>query len=58
MAKKKAVLLFIVVLFIASGIGWYIYGLGRESTDDAFVDGKIFAVITKGVRIRDRSPGG
>ena len=42
--RKKTILLLIMGLIVFSAIGWYIYGLGRESTDDAFVDGKIFAI--------------
>ena len=42
--RNKFGLLVILGLIVASAAGWYIYSMGRESTDDAFVDGKVFAV--------------
>ena len=45
--KKKISLVAILALIVVSAVGWYIYSLGKESTDDAFVDGKVYAVTPR-----------
>ena len=46
--RGKKIIMFVFLGLVAAAIaGWYIYSLGRESTDDAFVDGEVFAVTPR-----------
>jgi membrane fusion protein (multidrug efflux system) len=45
--KAKRVMLGMVVLVAAVGSGYYIHGMGRESTDDAYVEGRVVSVAAR-----------
>ncbi len=46
-SKKKRILAGVVAVLIAIALGYYLYGRGKISTDDAFVDGRIHYVTPR-----------
>ncbi len=45
--RKRVIVLFIVLLIIGFGALQYVRSLGRVSTDDAFVDGRIYQITPR-----------
>jgi membrane fusion protein (multidrug efflux system) len=45
--RKKKIILIVVGLIVVLGIGSYLWGRGKETTDDAFVDGRIYSVTPR-----------
>jgi len=46
-SKKKKVILVILAVLAAGGFGYYLYNRGKISTDDAFVDGRVYAITPR-----------
>ena len=42
--RKKTMVILIVIVICLAGLGYHFLGRGKETTDDAVVDGRIFAV--------------
>lgn len=45
--RKKKILLIVLVAVLIVGLGYYFWTRGRVRTDDAFVDGRIYAVTPR-----------
>lgn len=44
---KKRLALLVIVLVLAAATTWYWWSRGRETTDDAFIDGQIFSITPR-----------
>jgi len=45
--SRFIVFLVLVLLLVGGGTGYYLYGQGRVSTDDAYIDGRVFVVTPR-----------
>lgn len=45
--RTKKIILIVVGLVVVLGLGYYWWGRGKESTDDAFIDGRIYSVTPR-----------
>lgn len=45
--RKRVVLVSVLALALAAGATWHIAGLGKESTEDAFVDGRMYPLSAR-----------
>ncbi|MDY7001536.1 MAG: biotin/lipoyl-binding protein, partial [Thermodesulfobacteriota bacterium] len=46
-SRKKTVILTVLVLFAAAWFSYWLWSRNRETTDDAFVDGRVFIVTPR-----------
>lgn len=47
MDRKKLFLLIFLGLALLSWLGWYVYSRGKVSTDDAYVDGRVYTITPR-----------
>ena len=45
--RQKGLVLIVILLIVASGLGYYAWSRGRVATDDAYVDGHIFSITPR-----------